>query len=137
MTVLNLVFKFIIEQTENCTQTKDKKIMTQAADINLLNALVKGQIPECNMKIDLETALSHCHRDDYHEEYCYKGFYLMLMEDIERGVNRKFFWKIIGPTGKEYELPQLKYPKKSFTYSKPNYAQYQVMVQIIKVGERI
>lgn len=111
--------------------------MTQAADINLLNALVKGEIPECNIRVDLETALNNCHRDDYHEEYCYKGFYLMLMIDEEPRENRKNFWKIIGPSGKEYKLPELEFNQKSYTYRKPSYLTFQVMVQIIKAGERI
>lgn len=85
----------------------------------------------------LEITLKECYAADYHEEYHSQGFYLMLMIDEEHRETRKNFWKIIGPSGKEYELPQLEYPKKSFTYSKPSYAQFQVMVQIIKVGERI
>jgi len=84
----------------------------------------------------LEAALNECYAADYHEEYHHQGFFLMLMIDEVPHTNRKNFWKIIGPQGKEYELPEVEF-KQSFTYRKPTYSTFQVMVQIIKAGERI
>jgi len=85
----------------------------------------------------LEAALNECYAADYHEEYHSKGFYLMLMIDEDPSEVRKNFWKIIGPQGKEYQLPKLEFNQKSYTYRKPSYLTFQVMVQIIKAGERI
>ncbi len=120
-------FKLTITRMENLA-TKDKKIM------EIFSAQNMDRMAD---NTALEAALNECYAADYHEEYHSQGFFLMLMIDEEPGENRKNFWKIIGPTGKEYELPQLEFSQKSYTYRKPTYSQFQVMVQIIKAGERI
>lgn len=84
----------------------------------------------------LEATVRKCHAADYNEEYHYNGFFLMLMIDDEPEEVSKNFWRIIGPDGKEHSLPKLLDQKRSFTYRKPTYEQFQTMVQSIKFGEK-
>ena len=89
-------------------------------------------------RIALETVLKECHRDDYHEEYYHDGFYLMFTIDGDlKGETRKYIWKIIGPNGVRYDLPELTFRQKSFSYEKVPFEVFQQMTKIIRIGAKL